>query len=233
MFFRPALAVGQRGIGQNFMDPILLIFVALAAFVIFRLISVLGTRTGHESRPDIEGLQRPQRAQAVELSEDAEQNEEMPKPKKSAISDAGQALQDADPDFDELQFLQGARSAYEMIVEAFAAGDLKSVRRFLADPVYDAFKSAVAVREGAGQKFDLKFVGIDEASIVESSVGDKTIEAVTMFSSNQVRATFDADGNVTDGDPNRIDLVKDRWTFSRDLKSKDPNWILVATGRTS
>ena len=219
--------------GQNFMDPVLLIFVALAAFVIFRLFSVLGTRTGHESRPDVEGLQRPQRPQSVELSDDADPADDIPAPKKAAISDAGKSLQEADPSFDELQFLQGARSAYEMIVEAFAVGDLKSVRRFLADPVYEAFKAAVAAREEAGQKFDLKFVGIDEASVVESVVGSKTIEAVTAFSSNQVRATFDADGNVVDGDPNRIDLIKDRWTFSRNLKSKDPNWILVATGGTA
>ena len=215
------------------MDPVLLIFVALAAFVIFRLISVLGTRTGHEQRPDIEGVQRPQRPQSVELSDDADQSDDIPVVKKSAISDAGKVIQTADPDFDELQFLQGARSAYEMIVEAFANGDLKGVRRFLADPVYEAFKGAVTAREAEGQKFDLKFVGIDEASVVDSVVDDKTIRATAAFSSNQVRATFDADGNVVDGDPNRIDLVKDRWTFSRDLKSRDPNWILVATGGTA
>ena len=215
------------------MDPVLLIFVALAAFVIFRLISVLGTRTGHEQRPDIEGVQRPQRPQSGELSDDADQSDDIPVVKKSAISDAGKVIQTADPDFDELQFLQGARSAYEMIVEAFANGDLKGVRRFLADPVYEAFKGAVTAREAEGQKFDLKFVGIDEASVVDSVVDDKTIRATAAFSSNQVRATFDADGNVVDGDPNRIDLVKDRWTFSRDLKSRDPNWILVATGGTA
>ena len=214
------------------MDPVLLIFAALAAFVIFRLISVLGTRTGHEQRPDLEGVQRPQRAQALDVVEN--DRDEIATPAKlAAISDAGKALHEADASFDEIQFLGGARSAYEMIVEAFAAGDLKSVRRFLADPVYDAFKGAVSRREAAGHRVDLKFVGIEKAAVVDSNIESKTIEAVTEFTSNQVRSVLDGDGNVVEGDPNRIDLVKDRWTFARERKSKDPNWILVATGGTS
>jgi len=215
------------------MDPVLLIFAALAAFVIFRLISVLGTRTGHEQRPDIEGVQRSQRAQTLDMAEEVDVVDQQEPSKTAAVSQAGKVLYEADPSFDEIQFLGGARSAYEMIVEAFAAGDLKSIRRFLADPVYEAFKTAVATREKDSHCVDLKFVGIDKASVVDSKVTAKTIEAVTEFTSNQVRAVFDNDGNLIEGDPNRIDLVKDRWTFARDLKSRDPNWILVATGGTS
>ena len=211
------------------MDPILLIFIGLAGFVAFRLFSVLGTRTGHEQQTDIEGIQRA----ASGESTTTEANEILDKAKdetRTPVSDAARPLRSADPAFDEIQYLSGARQAYELIVEAFSAGDLKSVRGFLSRSVYETFKKAVDQRAEGGFETDLKFVGIESASIEASEIRDDAMLATTAFASNQVRTTRDKDGNVVEGDPNRIDLVKDRWTFSRKLNSNDPNWILVATG---
>ncbi|MEL6212864.1 MAG: Tim44/TimA family putative adaptor protein, partial [Pseudomonadota bacterium] len=84
-------------------------------------------------------------------------------------------------------------------------------------------------RSNAGHEVELKFVGIETATIARSELRENMLYAVTEFASNQVRATRDRDGAVIDGDPNRIDLVKDRWTFARKLTAKDPNWMLVAT----
>lgn len=204
------------------MDPVILIFGGLAAFVLFRLFSMLGARTGHEPRRE-EGGARPA-ARAGEASAEAGERQAAP------VSPAAAALKAADPSFDEKVFLQGARTAYEMIVEGFAAGDLKSIRRFVSQSVYDAFKSAVGAREALGHAAELKFVGIDSASIVSAEVAGGVMSATAEFASNQVRVTRGRDGEVVDGDPNRIDLVKDRWTFSRKAASNDPNWILVATG---
>ena len=210
------------------MDPVVLIFAALAAFVIFKLISVLGTRDGHEQRHDVKGLQR---ASSTEASTAAQAEPEVDEPKRrlADVSPAAEPLRAADPEFDERAFVEGAKSAYEMIVEAFAAGDLKSIRRYLSTPVYEAFKGAVVAREQAEHQADLKFVGIDSAKIVESRTEDGEMIAVVDFASNQVRATTDKNGAIVDGDPNRIDLVRDRWSFSRKVKANDPNWILVAT----
>jgi predicted lipid-binding transport protein (Tim44 family) len=206
------------------MDPLALVFLGLGAFVIFRLLSVLGTRTGHEKRPDLEGVQRPSARHQAEAREE-------PKTRKlPPVSPQAAPLRAVDPEFDESVFLDGARSAYEMIVEAFATGDLKSIRRFLAQSVYDAFKSAVTDREARGQVAELKFVGIDQAAIVSSEANEEAMTVVADFASNQVRVVRDKEGKIVDGDPNRIDLVKDRWTFSRKTKSQDPNWVLVATG---
>ncbi len=213
------------------MDPVLLIFIALAAFVVFRLISVLGTRTGHEQQHDIEGLQRAARSEAS--SSEAERGEagaEADAPSEEPVSDAARALREADPLFNEKEYLAGARGAYEMIVEAFAAGDLKSIRDFLSASVFETFKRAVEQRAEKGLTTDLKFVGIENAAIEKSEVRDGAMFATTSFASNQVRATRDSNGDVVEGDPNRIDLVKDRWTFSRKINSRDPNWILIATG---
>ncbi|MEO1136902.1 MAG: Tim44/TimA family putative adaptor protein [Pseudomonadota bacterium] len=208
----------------------LLFFAGVAAFVIFRLISVMGTRTGHEQRHDLEAIQRAAqaRAQDAQTDDEIEEPEEISEPKP--VSTNARVLRDADPSFDEKEFLAGARGAYEMIVEAFAAGDLKSIRPYLNESVYAAFKGAVQARDEARHAADLKFVGIEHAAIIDSSVEDGAMAAVVEFTSNQVRVTRDENGDVVDGDPNRIDLVKDRWTFSRKLSSKDPNWMLVATG---
>ena len=214
---------------KGIMDPVLLFFIGVAGFVLFRLFSVLGTRTGHEAPREVDsGLNR--RGQDETIAEgdfsDADSKEEPVRP----VSTNARVLREADPAFDESQYLSGARGAYEMIVEAFAAGDLKSIRAFLGDSVYDAFKQAVVSREGAQHASDVKFVGIEHAAIVDAKVDDDWMTAVTEFTSNQVRVTRDQDGNVVEGDPNRIELVRDRWTFARKKASRDPNWLLVATG---
>jgi len=209
------------------MDPVILIFGGLAAFILFRLFSMLGAKTGHEQRRDLDGVKRASRS--GEASREAGADDDSVTARRPG-SPAAAALKAADPAFDEKAFLDGARAAYEMIVEAFAGGDLKSIRRFVSQSVYDAFKSAVGVRETMGHAAELKFVGVDSASIVSSEVAGGVMSVTTEFASNQVRVTRDRDGEVVDGDPNRIDLVKDRWTFSRKAASNDPNWILVATG---
>jgi predicted lipid-binding transport protein (Tim44 family) len=202
------------------MDPVILIFGGVAAFVIYRLFSALGTRTGHEQRRDPASAQR-----AGEAAADAETEV-----RRAPVSPAAEPVRVADPSFDEKAFLDGARAAYEMIVEAFTAGDLKSIRSFVNESVYEAFRTAVSEREARGLAPELKFVGIDSASIVSSDVGGGVMTITADFTSNQVRVTRDRNGEVVEGDPNRIDLVKDRWTFTRKAASNDPNWILVATG---
>ena len=211
------------------MDPVLLIFIGLAGFVAFRLFSVLGTRTGHEQPHDIEGLQRAARGEGAPSDQVEPATPLDEAPPLAPVSDEAAPLRQADAQFDERDYLLGARSAYELIVESFAAGELKSVRSFLSDAVHQTFSRAVEDRIANGFESELKFVGIESAKIVKSEVRDGELFAVTEFASNQVRATRDRDGNLIDGDPNRIDLVKDRWTFSRKVKSTDPNWILVAT----
>lgn len=209
------------------MDPITLFFAGVAAFFIFRLISVMGTRNGHEQQDRLARASSVDKA-AADRREDGDEAEPAPAPKP--VSTNARVLREADASFDETAFIAGAKSAYEMIVEAFAAGDLRSIRPFIADDVFDAFRGAVSARESAGHVADLKFVGIERAAIVASEADRDMMSATVEFTSNQVRVTRDSEGVVVDGDPNRVDLVRDRWTFARKTASRDPNWTLVATG---
>ncbi|MEK7266583.1 MAG: Tim44/TimA family putative adaptor protein [Pseudomonadota bacterium] len=208
------------------MDLTIIIFIVLSGFIAYRLYSVLGAKTGGERQRDVEGLQRvkpPPETRVID--EEAPPAKPLP-----PVSVAAEPLRLADPAFDERVFLDGARGAYELIVEAFASGDLKSIRRFLSPSVFEAFRTAVAARDASGHRADLKFVGIENAKIAAARVEAGSLIAVTDFLSNQVRATYDKNGVIVDGDAARIDLVRDRWTFSRSINASDPNWMLVATG---
>ena len=232
------------------MDPVILIFGGLAAFFIFKLFSVLGDSsdgpgTNSEGNDDFETLRNAltgnSSKNAKRKSEATEDNvvelhpsgntntDPAPEPVR-AISPAGKTLLGADESFDEKAFLDGAKYAYEMIVEAFADNDISSVRAYLSENVRLAFEGAIEQRKLNNHKQELTFIGVDSSTLSEAKVNDDQFIAVTDFTSNQVRVTRDAEDNIIDGDPNRVDLVRDRWTFARKRGSDDPNWVLVATG---
>ena len=207
------------------MDLTILIFAAIAAFICYRLYTVLGTRGGHEPDEQEESPLAPRRdEEAVPAYEEA------PAPSAAPQPEWADPVREVKPDFDAASFLEGAKAAYEMIVEAFASDRLPEVKPYVDPGVYRAFDTALKSRREAGQTSELNFVGIDRADVVEATVDNGTIRIVVDFRSDQVRVLRNAAGEVVEGDPNRIDLVRDRWTFARSAKSRDPNWMLVATG---
>lgn len=135
----------------------------------------------------------------------------------------------ADASFDPRQFLDGARSAYEIIITAFARGDRKALKPLLGRDVYEGFAGAIDERERRGETVEFNFVGIDKAEIVEAVLKDRTAQVTVRFGSKLVSVTRDKGGEVVDGDPIAVADVTDIWTFARDVTSRDPNWALVAT----
>ncbi|MCB5174746.1 MULTISPECIES: Tim44/TimA family putative adaptor protein [Microvirga] len=233
---------------QDSFDITTLIFIVLAVFVIWRLRSVLGQKTGNE-QPPMDPLSR-RDAGLRPGNPAAEQdnvvrlpgaNGSRPAPENLAerwkgIAEPGtpmaQALTEitrAEPAFEPAGFLEGAKSAYEMIVTAFAQGDRRTLKDLLSKEVYEGFERAITEREQRGEKVETTFVSIDRAEMVGAEVQGKQAQIVVRFLSKLITATRDASGAVVDGSPDAVVDVTDVWTFARTLGNRDPNWLLVAT----
>ncbi len=213
----------------------LIILFAIAAFVLFRLKSVIGTRSGYEAPPDY--LNRDSAAQAgrpdpaAEAEDDADEaglGRPVPKAAKPALA----AMREAEPEFSLGVFLDGARGAYEMILMAYEAGDRDTLDGLLEPDVYAAFESVIAEREAAGLKVDARFIGVRDLRLESAGFNPDTGEGelTLRFVSELVTAVHDAEGRVVEGDPNEVRRQTDVWTFSRRMGARDPNWLLSATG---
>ncbi len=222
------------GDGIQFLD--IIFFAMVAGFILLRLRSVLGRRTGHE-RPPNNPLAREQADESndnvVQLP-DQEASPEAPVDDFSDIDDSVLAtglaqVKSADPGFTRQGFLEGARSAFEIVVDAFAAGDTDRLRSLRDDDVYRPFSRAIKDRENADQTLDTALVSIDEADIIEAGMNGRTAFVTVRVVSKQINVTHDRDGNVVDGDAAHEVTVTDLWTFERDTQSRNPNWKLAAT----
>jgi predicted lipid-binding transport protein (Tim44 family) len=206
----------------------IVLFAAVAGFLLFRLRSVLGRRTGNERRP-VDPFTAPK---------------PVPVPPRPTIvgeptidavraSTAGltgiAALKAADPSFDEASFLNGARGAFEIILRAFAAGNAAALEPLLNKDVFAAFSDAIRTRQAAKETLQTTLVAIKSATILDVTVEGATGLVTVKLVSDQINVTRDAAGNVVDGDPQKPVEKTDFWTFSRALRARDPNWTLVAT----
>ena len=116
-----------------------------------------------------------------------------------------------------------------MIVEAFAKGDVDTLKSLLSKELFAGFASAIESREAAGEVQETTIVTIRSADVVEASLEQNVAKVTVEFVTEQVKVTRDTAGAVVEGDPDRIDILTDIWTFARDIRDKDPNWELVVT----
>jgi predicted lipid-binding transport protein (Tim44 family) len=232
---------------RDVFDIYTIIFLALAVFIFLRLRSVLGQRTGRERPPyDPYAAREPARPatekvvalpnRMPEAAAPPPAEPVVPGERWKGIAEVGTPLAagldtiiGADPNFDPKHFLTGARAAYEMIVNAFADGDRRTLKNLLSRDVYDGFETAITEREKRGETVENRFVSIDNAEVTAAELRARSAQLTVRFQSKLITATRDKDGNVTDGNAEKITDVNDVWTFARDLSSRDPNWKLVAT----
>ena len=232
---------------RDVFDIYTIIFLALAVFIFLRLRSVLGQRTGRERPPydpySARDSIRPAPGDKVvalpgRAPDTAQKSAEPVEPVErwKGIAEPGSALAlglDAiareDNSFDAKNFLTGARSAYDMIVTAYAAGDRRQLKSLLGREVYEGFETAIKEREQRGETVETRFVSIDGADLVAAEQRGKTAQVTVRFRSQLISVTRDKSGNVIDGNPDKVTDVTDVWTFARDVSSRDPNWKLVAT----
>jgi predicted lipid-binding transport protein (Tim44 family) len=229
------------------MDPLNLIILAIAVFVIWRLYGVLGTRNGNERPPFDPFGSRTGQAEAPTATvprslprgdEEAaaqpaeEQREPAWKGFASEGSPLGLALvsiSQADRNFSPKAFLEGAKLAYEMIVEAFAKGDKVALKPLLNRDVYDGFAKEVDNRAARGDVMNTGFVGFQKAELLAAELTGNRAAITVRLLAEMITTTTSKTGELLDGDPKKVREVTDIWTFERDVTAKDPNWRLSST----
>lgn len=219
------------GDGFQFLD--ILLFAMVAGFLVLRLRSVLGKRTGHQRpRPDpiSQGRDEPAGAEPARPAAAPGNGADAA---LLALDDpvaAGVArIRAVDPSFDRDEFADGARAAFEMIVQAFADGDAETLGQLLSKEVLENFSDAIEQRAEAGRELETTIIGIKSVEIAAADMQESDAVVAVRFVSEQVNVTRDSEERVVEGDPNQIMEITDVWTFSRDARSRDPNWRLVET----
>lgn len=208
-----------------------ILLAMIAAFLALRLYSVLGKRTGHEQPlpRTAEGDERtlPPPPRTIDAPPEARQAAD---PAIEPGAENGlRALVQADPSFNAAQFIDGAKSAYGMILEAFWKGDRETLGWLTEADVRDAFLGAIDAREAAGETLDNRLVGIERAVIASAEVAGRVARVTVRFDADIAAVTRDSDGNVVAGSLTDAVETHDVWTFARDLGSDDPNWKLAET----
>ena len=220
-------------------NSFLILLALVAVFVILRLRSVLGKRTGHEGPPPEPFRSRPP------LKNDPGDDEEIGEKEDNVVRLPGRGGQEintetplgagltqikvADPRFDPGDFVEKAKDAFEFIVMSFAEGNTAALKPLLSKEVFEGFSGAVKERENRGETLETNLVRIKDAEFLEAGMSGRTASVTIKYTTEQINVTRDKDGGVVDGDPDRIADAVDIWTYERNTRSSDPNWVLVAT----
>ena len=237
--------------GNNY-DIILIGLVAV--FLILRLRAVLGKRTGNEPPPARDPFTPPvPPAAPPRLGDSAPGGNDnvvplpaantppprVPQPTNGPggiratvmpTATAGvAAIRAADPAFEPLAFTAGARAAFSTIVEAFARGDSAALRPLLDPPTFSSFETEIRARAGRNEKHETTLIGFEASDIAAAEMRGDDAHVTVRFISEQIQVTRGADGQISDGNPNEVVKAVDLWTFRRNTKSADPNWVLTKT----
>jgi predicted lipid-binding transport protein (Tim44 family) len=216
----------------------LILFAMVAAFLVLRLRSILGRRTGYE-RPQREGqgAYDPKAERGAGADNVVEfpgvqgqaggARRAVPDP-RSPVGQALMRIRGVDPSFDPNGFLDGAEGAFRMIVDAFARGDRQTLRMLLADDTYRGFEGEISRREAAGETQRSEVRAMQEMGIEGADLRGTVADVTIRFVSDQVNVTTAKDGSFVAG-AEAVTELTDIWTFQRDLRSEDPTWKLVAT----
>lgn len=207
-----------------------ILFAMVAGFLALRLYSVLGKRTGHE-----QALPKPaeERVIAAPLPRTIDAVPEVRETGNRTIEASAEtglrAVVSADSSFDVTQFIEGAKSAYKMILESYWKGDEDTLSWLVEEDVRAGFTQAIADRKAAGHVLENRLIAIEKAIIAEASVEGKVARIAVRFDADIAAVTRDQDGNLVSGSMTDAVETHDVWTFARNLRSDDPNWKLVET----
>lgn len=220
----------------------IIILALIAIFIVLRLRSTLGKDIGH--KPDLTTQLRRQLGDLPEektappgqpaVAEEPSKREKAEQAARESIGDASiltgiDAIIAADSSFSISEFIDGAKGAFEWVLKAYNTGDLETLKQLLAPSIFEEFRAALEEAKKAPAKLDTTLVAITDAQILAASL-EKTKARITLrILSQQIQLVRDAEGNIIEGDASKVQTVEDEWIFERDVKSRNPNWIIMDT----
>ncbi len=212
----------------QYIDIIILLLVVV--FILQRLKSVLGTRPEGESTK----LSKESAAKIFDIIMKEAEKHKNQEQNKAEIKDVNltetQKTLAQIPNFEENNFLSGAKKAFEIILTAFSKADLETLEMLVNKTIYNKFKDIIEKRKEEGITAELDFIGFDKAEIVDAKINKNNIAKITVeFISQQVNLLKDKEEKIIEGDDQYIQTITDKWTFEKAITSTNPNWILVST----
>ena len=192
--------------GFQYIDIILLAMIA--GFIFLRLRGILGKKTGFEGKIP------------TQIKKELEK-----------ISINPNLINDKFDEENQKDFLQGAQIAYETIITDFSDSDNKLIasKPLLSKKIHDQFKEALLDRENKGHFAEITFIGIKSAEVKTHKKIEDSLEVTVDFVSEIITCIKDKDKKIISGDSEKIKTVYDTWVFSKDIKSSNPNWLLIDT----
>ncbi len=212
----------------------IVILAMIAAFLGMRLYSVLGRRAEHEEeiiptnrfdRGDQDSAPKAMTQPAAESAQADRAIAGFP----PAIEMGLREISTADRNFELLGFLEGAKGAYEVVLEAFWRGDKDELNALCDDDVYESFEAVIDERDEAGITMDNRLIRIEDVTVHSAELDGKIARIAVRFVSDIASVSYDKDRNVVAGSLDDAVESRDIWTFSRDIRSDDPQWLLDET----
>jgi predicted lipid-binding transport protein (Tim44 family) len=222
--------------GDGFQIVEIVFLAMLAGFIALRLVNVLGRRTGNEPEPGLgaDPFKAPEPSEAprsprADLPPRPARDIQLPAGASESVRPGLQAIAAADPSFEPTAFVRGAKAAYGMVLEAFWAGDEAALRPLVSDDVLALFGRAIAQRKADGLTLENRLGDIHGVAITAAQLEGALAEVTVRFDAKLTAVTRDANGAIVQGAADQVVETHDVWTFSRHVKSDQPNWLLIAT----
>ena len=220
---------------NNFPYFDILILAMIAVFIINRLRNVLGKKTGNEN--DIVEKFTQRKSSFKESDPDETSNKKLKNEEDSyenkvfhsdnSINNSIKQILKVDPNFDIESFYNGAKRAFEFILTEYSKNNIKSLDKIISKNIKFAFDEQIKQRQKRSENLEITVISVKEPILQDVSIKNKSIAVAKIhFDSEQVQITKNKDGDIIEGDPNQILSIKENWTFSKNLKTADPNWTL-------
>tara|TARA_B100001179_G_C18576644_1_gene397862 strand:- start:621 stop:1301 length:681 start_codon:yes stop_codon:yes gene_type:complete len=215
----------------------IIVIAAIAAFIILRYRSMLGEKRGHDVTPKANGTRHPSsREKVVQLydmpqADEVEiilpEDESLKKVEDTKLRTELEEAKAVDPSFTLDSFLQGAKQALEMVLQAYNEGDRDTLKMLLNKDLYASFDDDLKKAEASDTKTLTTLVAIKEADLRDVTTQGSTMRITVAFLTEQIHVVKDKQGKIIEGDASLVEDVSDEWQFERNLKSRNPNWTIV------